>query len=153
MRILPLLLLLAACSGSDPEDTSTTDDTDVSDTEDSDTNDTEDSDTEDTNVEECVSEADVCSFNSDCPTDERCGCDETTGCFCECGERGTGVNGVDTCADGNDCASSLCVEGPGGTYYCSDECADDDGCTGALPICSDIAFVGKICIRDPESAR
>ena len=150
MRTLPFLLLLAACSGSDPEDSSTTDDTEDSDTEDSDT---EDSDTEDTNVEECVSEAEVCSFNSDCPTDERCGCDETTGCFCECGERGTGVNGVDTCSEGNDCESALCVEGPAGDYYCSGECVDENDCTGALPICSDIAFVGRICIRDPDSAR
>jgi hypothetical protein len=93
----------------------------------------------------------ACSFNKDCPSAERCECDVSTGCFCHTGARGTGKNGVDTCTTGNDCASAVCVEGPasGTAYYCSDECASGAQCMGALPVCSDIAFVGKICVRMP----
>jgi hypothetical protein len=91
-----------------------------------------------------------CTFNRDCPETHRCECDEETGCFCCVGERGTGRNGIDPCDDGNDCASSLCVEGNGGIYYCSDECEDNDGCGPNLPACTYIAFVGQICVRDPE---
>lgn len=89
-----------------------------------------------------------CIFNSDCPEDQRCD-DETD--LCEVGERGTGQNGVDTCESGDDCASAVCVEGPedGGDFYCSDECQDDDDCTGELPRCLNIAFVGRICTRVP----
>ncbi len=90
----------------------------------------------------------VCSFNKDCPTAERCECDETTGCFCHLGVRGTGKNGIDKCVTGNDCASALCVEGPtNGTFYCSDECMNGAGCTGMLSKCSNIALVGMICVR------
>ena len=88
-----------------------------------------------------------CTFNRDCPEDRRCECDELEGCYCRVGERGTGRNGIDTCEDGNDCASSLCVEGPGGVFYCSDECEDDEDCGPNLPICRDIAYLGRICIR------
>jgi hypothetical protein len=88
-----------------------------------------------------------CAFNRECPASERCACDLETGCFCEYGPRGTGQVGVDMCEDGNDCASSVCAEGPGGLYYCSDGCDDGDDCEGALPICAEIAFVGKICVR------
>jgi hypothetical protein len=91
----------------------------------------------------------VCAFNRECPASERCACDVATGCFCETGPRGTGVNGVDACASGNDCASSVCVEGPGGAYVCSGECTGNADCGGKLPLCSDIAFVGKICVRTP----
>ena len=122
------LLFLVACSSSNsPEDTTTT---------------------VESNEENRDGE---CTFNRDCPADQRCACDEATGCFCETGARGTGQNGVDTCADGNDCASSLCVEGDGGAFYCSDECETDDDCGEALPVCADIAFVGRVCIREtPE---
>jgi hypothetical protein len=89
----------------------------------------------------------VCSFNRDCPADERCACDVATGCFCEIGARGTGKSGVDACTTGNDCASSVCVEGPGGAYVCSGECATNADCGGSLPVCGDIAFVGRICVR------
>jgi hypothetical protein len=89
-----------------------------------------------------------CTFNKDCPADQRCECDEATGCFCATGARGTGQNGVDTCTDGNDCASSLCIEGQGGAFYCSDECETDDDCGEALPTCTDIAFLGRVCIRE-----
>lgn len=89
-----------------------------------------------------------CSFNDDCPAAERCECDEAEGCFCRIGARGTGANGVDTCVDGNDCASALCLEGQDG-YYCSGECADESDCGPALPLCADIAFVGRVCIRQP----
>lgn len=90
-----------------------------------------------------------CTFNADCPDHERCECDIETGCICRIGVRGTGVNGVDTCEDGNDCASSLCVEGQNATYYCSDECDTSDDCGEHLPVCSNVAFVGRICIRQP----
>jgi hypothetical protein len=90
-----------------------------------------------------------CSFNRDCSAALRCECDETAGCACAPGPRGTGRNGIDPCDGGDQCASSLCVEGPGGAYVCSDECVTPADCTGALPLCTDIAFVGRICIRDP----
>ena len=88
-----------------------------------------------------------CSFNKECPSDQRCECDENTGCFCMQGARGTGKNGVDTCTTGNDCESSVCVEGQGDTYYCSDECQTNADCGAALPQCLDVAFVGRICVR------
>lgn len=88
-----------------------------------------------------------CSFNRDCNAALRCECDEAAGCACAPGARGTGQLGVDTCDSGNQCASAVCVEGPGGVYYCSDECDASGDCKGALPVCSTIAFVGRICIR------
>jgi len=94
----------------------------------------------------------ACSFNSDCPTAERCECDEETGCFCATGTRGTGQVGVDVCTSGNDCESAVCVEGPDDTtFYCSTECTDDGDCDGMLPMCIDVAFVGRICVRTPPS--
>lgn len=88
-----------------------------------------------------------CFVNDDCPADQRCECSEEDGCFCAIGVRGTGRNGIDTCATGNDCASSICVEGPssGTAYYCSDVCETNDDCTGMLPRC--ISGVG-ICARE-----
>jgi hypothetical protein len=94
---------------------------------------------------------DVCTFNADCGAGLRCGCDEATGCACEEGARGTGVSGVDTCVDGNDCATSLCVEDSDDTFTCSGPCDDDTDCAERLPVCSDIAFIGRICIRDPDA--
>jgi hypothetical protein len=95
-------------------------------------------------------EGEPCAFNRECADGDRCECDEATGCFCRQGARGTGQIGVDTCTDGNDCVSAVCVEGPDSTtYYCSDECASDTDCAGALPICAAIAFVGRICVRQP----
>jgi hypothetical protein len=90
-----------------------------------------------------------CSFNSDCIAAERCECSTSAGCSCKPGARGTGTLGVTVCASGNDCASALCVEGPGGTYYCSGPCTDGHECTGAMPRCLDVAFVGRICVRNP----
>lgn len=92
----------------------------------------------------------ICSFNKDCPAQERCECTEEDGCFCKVGTRGKGQNGVDTCTDGNDCASAVCVEGSGGTFYCSGECQSDTDCQPALPQCTTVAFVGRICIRKPN---
>lgn len=89
-----------------------------------------------------------CSFNHDCQLALRCECDEVAGCACQPGARGTGKNGVDTCTDGNDCESAVCLEGPNDVLYCSDECATPSDCGGVLPVCADIAFVGRICIRD-----
>jgi len=100
------------------------------------------------NVDGPGAEGATCSFNRDCHLALRCECDETTGCACKTGTRGTGKNGVDPCASGNDCASSVCVEGPPDSgSFCSDECKTSNDCTGVLPLCSDIAFVGRICIR------
>lgn len=89
----------------------------------------------------------VCTFNRDCPADQRCECSEVDGCACADGVRGTGENGVDLCEDGNDCASSLCVEGAS-DYYCSDACSTSDDCGEALPQCLDVAFIGRICVRE-----
>jgi hypothetical protein len=94
---------------------------------------------------------DPCAFNRECGKTERCECDEAAGtCTCKTGTRGTGKNGVDTCTDGNACASSLCVEGQAKKLYCSDECTTNANCGPALPICADIALVGRICIRDAD---
>ena len=91
---------------------------------------------------------DPCTFNEDCIAEERCECDIEEGCFCRLGPRGTGQSGVDTCDDGNDCETALCVEGHDDLYYCSGPCEDEDDCGPALPVCADIAFVGRICIRE-----
>lgn len=94
-----------------------------------------------------------CTFNADCIASERCECTESAGCFCKVGARGTGKAGIDTCTDGNDCESALCLEGPKyqKSYYCSGPCSSAADCTKMLPVCSNIAFVGKICIRDPAA--
>jgi len=89
-----------------------------------------------------------CTFNRECPSTERCEC-ENGDCACRAGTRGTGQSGVTPCATGNDCASSLCVEGQGGTFYCSGECDSAADCKSKLPVCSSIAFIGKICVRQP----
>lgn len=92
----------------------------------------------------------TCSFNRDCHAALRCECDVSAGCACKAGARGTGRNGVDACTSGNACASSVCVEGPPDAgSFCSDECATSGQCAGMLPLCSDVAFVGRICIRTP----
>jgi hypothetical protein len=91
-----------------------------------------------------------CALNRDCNAALRCECSDTAGCACKAGVRGTGQNGVSPCVDGNACASSVCVEGPPDSgSFCSDECKTSADCTGKLPLCSDIAFVGRICIRQP----
>jgi hypothetical protein len=42
----------------------------------------------------------------------------------------------------------VCVDGPPDSgSFCTDECKSSNDCTGVLPLCSDIAFVGRICIR------
>ena len=90
----------------------------------------------------------LCSFNRDCQAALRCECDETAGCACKTGTRGTGKKGVDSCTTGNTCASAVCVEGPPDSgFFCSDECDSSAECVGKLPLCSTIAFVGRICIR------
>jgi hypothetical protein len=91
-----------------------------------------------------------CSFNRECQIALRC--DEDTGYSCAPGTRGTGQNGVDTCDSGNQCASAVCVEGPPDSgFFCSDECTTVNDCTGALPQCTNIAFVGQICTRTPPN--
>lgn len=92
----------------------------------------------------------ICSFNWDCQSALRCACDEASGCACKPGARGTGRNGIDPCVSGNACASAVCVEGPAdGGSFCSDECGTSADCTGKLPVCKTISFVGRICIRAP----
>ncbi len=88
----------------------------------------------------------ACTFNRECSAADRCECIDSL-CTCRTGARGTGKNGIDTCTSGNDCASSLCVEGSDGKEYCSDECATDASCSGALPRCLDVAGLGRICVR------
>ena len=88
----------------------------------------------------------TCSFNRECPGNERCEC-KAGDCKCKIGPRGKGKNGVDTCKSGEDCESALCIEGHGGTFYCSGECKSDSDCKDKLPVCSNIAFVGQVCIR------
>lgn len=89
----------------------------------------------------------ACTFNADCARDLRCACVDGD-CACQTGTRGCGANGVDACEDGNDCVTALCVEGRGGAFFCSGPCVDDDDCGVALPVCADIALVGRICIRE-----
>jgi hypothetical protein len=91
---------------------------------------------------------DVCAFNRDCGEGLRCEC--SGDCVCAPGDRGFGKNGLDTCAGGNDCESSVCVEDSNGGFTCSGECVDDGDCQTSLPFCTDVAFVGRICIRDPN---
>jgi len=89
-------------------------------------------------------DGDPCDFNRDCQLALRCECEEGN-CECKPGARGTGKNGVDTCTSANDCASSICAEGPIGSF-CSDECANDSDCTGNLPKCFPIiGFPEAIC--------
>lgn len=105
---------------------------------------------DDATVADVSSSDKACTFNADCPAAERCECSVAKGCFCKIGARGTGKSGLDICKDGNDCETALCVEGPGGAYYCSGPCKSAADCAGKLPLCSNIAFVGQICIRDPK---
>lgn len=90
-----------------------------------------------------------CTFNSDCPANERC--DEDTNFTCTAYPRGTGKTGVDRCNNSNDCETALCVEGwPANAYYCSGPCGTDGGCAGVLPRCVNIAFLGLVCARSPD---
>jgi hypothetical protein len=89
----------------------------------------------------------ACTFNADCARDLRCECVDGA-CACQAGTRGCGANGVDECVDGNDCVTALCVEGSGSAFFCSGPCVTNDDCGAALPVCADIAFVGRICIRE-----
>jgi|LNFM01.1.fsa_nt_gb hypothetical protein len=92
----------------------------------------------------------ACSFNVDCPADERCECSEMSGCRCTIGPRGARRFG-EPCANGNDCASALCVEGPSG-FLCSDQCRGPSDCMGMLPRCVSVPTVGQFCARLPPDA-
>lgn len=91
-----------------------------------------------------------CNFNHDCQSALRCDCADFP-CTCKAGARGTGRNGIDPCTDPNQCASSLCIEGPPDSGdFCSDECTTNADCTGKLPLCTLVPFLGaKVCIRTP----
>lgn len=89
--------------------------------------------------------ADDCFSNLDCIAADRCedqgGASLAVPC-CVPGMRGTGVLG-DPCTIDDDCATSLCVETPGG-YLCSGECTQPADCIPALPDCTKIpAILGK----------
>jgi hypothetical protein len=89
----------------------------------------------------------TCSFNWDCQLALRCECDGE--CACHAGKRGTGKPGS-VCGDFNDCVSAVCLEGPNADeLLCSDECKVATDCPTNLPRCEDIAFVGRICVREP----
>lgn len=91
-----------------------------------------------------------CIFNRECIAADRCSCDEDSGaCTCQVGARGTGQNGVALCDSGDQCQSSLCAEG-NGAFYCTDECVNGSDCKPTLPLCEDIAFIGRICVRNPD---
>ena len=89
--------------------------------------------------------ADDCFSNLDCLAADRCedqgGASLAVPC-CVPGMRGTGVLG-DPCSIDDDCATSLCIETPGG-YLCSGECTQPADCIPALPDCTKIpAILGK----------
>lgn len=90
-----------------------------------------------------------CSFNRDCDPSLRCECSESDGCRCLPGARGTATAG-EACADGNDCASALCVEGNAG-FLCSDACERASDCPASLPRCVSVPSVGSFCARDPSA--
>lgn len=90
---------------------------------------------------------DPCTFNRECQANLRCECTEAAGCACKVGVRGTGQNGITECDSGNQCSSSLCVEGQANKYYCSDECEAGTDCKPNLSKCTNVAFIGKICTR------
>lgn len=87
-----------------------------------------------------------CSFNDECRLDLRC--DEDKGFVCAPGARGT-VGFAGPCDSSNDCANAVCLEGPDGGFFCSDRCVDEKNCQEPLPLCSNVAFLGKVCIRRP----
>lgn len=87
-----------------------------------------------------------CSFNHDCQLGLRCECNGL--CSCTPGMRGTTPPGAG-CMDGNDCESSVCLEGPNDVLVCSDECETGADCPANLPICQLVVSVGKICTRQP----
>ncbi|MCC6872771.1 MAG: hypothetical protein IT378_00570 [Sandaracinaceae bacterium] len=87
-----------------------------------------------------------CDLNRQCASSQRCECDALLVCTCQEGPRGTGRAGVDECADGDDCASALCVEGTD-RYWCSEECVSDADCAGALPRCVPIPGFVSLCAR------
>lgn len=93
----------------------------------------------------------ACTYNADCIASERCECSEADGCRCAPGARGAGVAGVDGCASGNDCATALCLDGPGGAMLCSTPCAAAAECPAALPRCISVPTLGRICARDPSA--
>lgn len=90
----------------------------------------------------------ACSFNVDCPSDQRCECSDDTGCACAIGARGTAKAG-EPCQTGDDCTSALCLQGPNNAYVCSDQCTQASDCPPNLPLCQNISFVGQICTRQP----
>jgi len=95
----------------------------------------------------------ICSFNWDCQTTLRCECDETTGCACKPGARGTGRNGIDPVHQQQRVRERGVRRGPARLgIVCSDECGTSADCVDKLPLCQTISFVGRICIRTRRSS-
>jgi hypothetical protein len=92
-----------------------------------------------------------CTFNAECQAALRCDCVDFP-CTCQPGPRGTGALGTacDAGAFGADCASAVCLEGAGNVYQCTDACETAKDCNAALPVCSTIALVGRVCIRSAK---
>lgn len=92
----------------------------------------------------------ACTFNDDCAPAERCACSGGA-CACAVGPRGTLAPGASPCATGDDCASAVCLEGPGDVLTCSRACVDDVDCPAVLPRCLTVPTVGRLCVRDPAA--
>jgi len=88
-----------------------------------------------------------CFWNDDCAPNEACldqaGEADDIPC-CVQAARGAGALGepCDPLTGETQCASALCLEGPGGAF-CTSACADDAACPATLPRCLPIAFSGS----------
>ncbi|HEY3452432.1 MAG TPA: hypothetical protein VGK67_39175 [Myxococcales bacterium] len=93
-----------------------------------------------------------CSFNTECPPNERC---DDPAFVCMIGPRGNGKTGVDYCNSGNDCEGAICAGGwPEGAMYCSGECGGDAGtCGGQLTVCMNVPTIGVMCVRNQDGGR
>lgn len=152
--ISALLLSLAACDAAAPStnDAATTDVATAADIDDATDVTALDVASDDvTDVIETREAGGRCVLNRDCVSAERCECNEPTGCRCAPGARGTGRAGVDRCASGDDCETSLCVEANGGVSLCSAPCNSASECPPALPRCLNVATLGRFCARDPSA--
>jgi hypothetical protein len=91
-----------------------------------------------------------CSLNRECAANARCQC-ASGDCRCMEGPRGTGRSGVARCTSGDDCESSLCVDGNNG-MLCSDACTSNADCPPALPRCITLGALSlSLCARDPNA--
>jgi len=88
-----------------------------------------------------------CFWNDDCAPSEACldqgGEADDIPC-CVQASRGAAALGepCDPLTGETQCASALCIEGPGGAF-CTSACASDAACPATLPRCLPIAFSGS----------